>query len=278
MLKDEEEKKIFIGLKKPAGTEATGTETIVSDVRFNPLKTFGEAEAMLVLKLKKDDAQLNSDYRFTVKTINHLEKALLNQETFDKHLGKDTVTTEDDFRKKIKEEYEKFLMRDSDRFLDHELRHVVLNANPVSLPDDFIKRWMMNVSEKPITIEEAEHEYMHQAEELRWKLLRDKFVETYQLNISDEEKNIVARQLVLSQFSRYGVYEVPEDKLQELSKQYLNDKKIADNIEETILNNKMIQQLRQSIILKEQEINYDDFVNIVNTHQLEHHHEHEHAH
>lgn len=278
MLKDEEEKKKFLGLKKPAGTDAANSETTESNVCFNPLKAFGEAEAMLALKLKKEDEQLNSDYRFTVKTINHLEKALLNQETFDKHLGKDTVTTEVDFRKKIKEEYEKYLMRDSDRFLDHQLRHVILNANPVSLPDEFLKRWMMSVSEKPITMEEAEHEYMHQAEELRWKLLRDKIVETYQLNISDEEKNIVARQLVLSQFSRYGVYEVPEDKLQELSKQYLTDKKISENIDETILNNKMIQQLRQNVTLKEQEINYDDFVKIVDTHQHEHHHEHEHAH
>ena len=280
MIKDEESKKKFIGLKKPArqpdGSAVAGGDE--SSINFNPFKTLDENEAMLMLKLKKDDAQLKSDYRFTVKTINHLEKAPLAQELFDKHLGKDTVTTEEDFRKKIKEEYEKYLMRDSDRFLDHELRHVILNANPIALPADFLKRWMMTVSEKPITMEEAEHEYMHQAEELRWKLLRDKIVETYNLSITDEEKNIVARQLVLSQFSRYGVYEVPEDKLQELSKQYLSDKKIAGDIDETILNNKMIQQLRQNVKLEEKGITYDDFTAIVNTHQHEHHHEHEHEH
>ena len=191
---------------------------------------------------------------------------------------KDVVKTEEEFRQKIKEEYERYLMRDSDRFLDHELRHAVLNANPVALPDDFLKRWLMTASEKPITMAEAEHEYMHQAEELRWKLLRDKIVETYQLNITDEEKNIVARQLVLSQFSRYGVMDVPEDKLQELSKQYLTDKKISENINEKILDDKMMQQLKQNVPQKEQEINYDDFQEVMRKHQHEHHHEHEHAH
>ncbi|HLG33938.1 MAG TPA: trigger factor [Bacteroidia bacterium] len=268
MLKDDAVKKSLLGLKKE------------ESINLNPLKAFEETEARLMLNLKNDSLPLSSDYRFTVKTINHLEKAPLAQELFDKHLGKDAVTTEDDFRKKIKEEYEEYLMRDSDRFLDHKLRHVILNANPVSLPDEFLKRWMMSVSEKPMTMEQAEHKYMHQAEELRWKLLRDKIVETYQLNITEEEKNMVARQLVLSQFSRYGIYEVTEDKLQEFSKQYLSDKKFSENIDETILNNKMIWQLRQNVTLKEQEINYDDFVKIVDMHQHEHHgeHEHEHAH
>jgi trigger factor len=247
-------------------------------VRFNPLKAFGEAEAILALKLKKEDAQLNSDYRFSVKTINHLEKALLNQETFDKHLGKDAVTTEEDFRKKIKEEYEKFLMRDSEQFLEHEIRHAVLGANPIQLPAEFLKRWMMSVSETPVTMEVVEKEFTHQAEELRWKLLRDKIVETYGLDIKDDERTQVARQLVLSQFSRYGVYEVPEDKLVELSKQYLTDKKISENINEKILEDKMTQQLKQNVAQKEQEISYDDFLAVMNTHQHEHHHEHEHEH
>jgi trigger factor len=266
MIKDNEEKKKIIGLKKE------------DTFNFNPLKSLDETETKLMLNLKADDERLKSDYRFTVKTINHIEKAKLEPEFFDKIFGKDTVKTEEEFRQRTKEDYEKYLMRDSDRFLEHELRHAVLNANPISLPDDFLKRWLVSASEKPITMEQAEHEYFHQAEELRWKLLRDKIVETFQLNITDEEKNTVARQLVLSQFSRYGIYEVPEDKMQEMSKQYLNDKKIADNIEDSILNNKMIEHLRKNVSLKEQEINYDDFIKTVDEHQRIHHHQHDHSH
>ncbi|MBK5286599.1 MAG: hypothetical protein JJE25_14490 [Bacteroidia bacterium] len=266
LIKDEEEKKKFLGIKKE--------DTII----FNPLKTFGEAEAMLALKLKKEDAQLNSDYRFAVKTINHLEKALMNQETFDKHLGKDVVATEEDFRKKIKEEYERFLMRDSEHFLEHEIRHAVLGANPISLPEDFLKRWMMTASETPVAMETVEKEFSQQAEELRWKLLRDKIVETYKIEITEEDRNQVARHLVLSQFSRYGVYDVPEDKLEELSKQYMTDKKISDNMNEKILDDKMIQKLKQNVPQKEQEITYDDFQEVMQKHQHEHHHEHEHEH
>ena len=265
MIQDDETKKLLTGLKKD------------DSARINPYRAFGETEAKLMLNLKPEDERLKSDYRFTVKTINHLEKAELNQEFFDKHFGKDVVKTEEEFRLKIKEEYERYLMRDSDRFLDHELRHAVINANQIPLPKDFLIRWLTVASEKPISQADAEHEYLHQEEELRWKLLRDKIVEQNNLTVTDEEKNTVARQLVLSQFSRYGVMEVPEDKLQELSKQYLNDKKISENIDDSVLNDKMIQHLRQNVTLEEKGITYDEFLKVVNTHQHEHHHEHEHA-
>jgi trigger factor len=277
ILKNEEEKKKFIGLKKD------------DTVNFNPVKALdNEAEVLLMLNLKKDAPQLNSDYRFTVKTINHLDKLPMGQELFDKYAGtpvragetiaESAVTNEKDFRERVKSDYEKYLSRDNARFLNHNIRHTMLASNPIPLPADFLKRWMMTASEHPVTMETVEKEFDHQAEELRWKLLRDKMVETYNINVTDEEKNAVARQLVLSQFSRYGIYEVPEEKMQELSKQYLGDKKILENIIERILDDKAIEQYKMNTPIKEQEIAYDDFLKIVNEHQHEHQHEHEHEH
>ena len=278
MVKNQEEKKKLVGLKKD------------DTVNFNPIKVFeNETEVTLMLNLKKDSPQLNSDYRFTVKTINHLEKLPVGQELFDKYTATPvriaegetapgSITTEKDFRDRVKSDYEKYLSRDNERFLNHNVRHVMLASNPIALPADFLKRWMASVSEQPVTMEVVEKEFGQQAEELRWKLLRDKLVETYNINVTDEEKNAVARQLVLSQFSRYGIYEVPEDKMQELSKQYLSDKKISENIIERILDDKAIEQYRTNTPVKEQEIEYDDFLKIVNAHQHEHHHDHEHAH
>ena len=278
MIKNEEEKKKFIGLKKD------------DTVNFNPTKTLdNETEVTLMLNLKKDAPQLNSDYRFTLKTINHLEKLPIGQELFDKYTATpvriaegetppENITNENDFRARVKGDYEKYLSRDNDRFLNHNIRHAMLAANPIPLPADFLKRWMMNVSETPVTMETVEKEFDHQAEELRWKLLRDKMVETHNINVTEDEKNVVARQLVLSQFSRYGIYEVPEDKMQELSKQYLSDRKIVDNIIDRILDDKVIEQYKVNTPIKEQEIGYDDFLKIVNAHQHEHAHEHEHEH
>jgi trigger factor len=278
MIKNEEEKKKFIGLRKE------------DTVNFNPTKVLdNETEVTLMLNLKKDSPQLNSDYRFTVKTINHLEKLPIGQELYDKYAGTpsgtenaeapaNSITNENDFRVRVKSDYEKYLSRDNTRFMNHNLRHTILAANPIPLPADFLKRWMMTVSETPVTMETVEKEFAHQAEELRWKLLRDKMVETYNLNVTEDEKNTVARQLVLSQFSRYGIYEVPEDKMQELSKQYLSDKKIADNIIDRILDDKVIEQYKVNTPIKEQEIDYDEFLKIVNAHEHEHHHTHEHEH
>src|SRR5258705_8797231 len=161
MIKNEEKKKKFIGLKKD------GT------VNFNPTKVMNnETEVTLMLNLKKDAPQLNSDYRFTVKTINHLDKLPIGQELFDKYTATpvrvaegetaaDTITNENDFRARVKSDYEKYLSRDNTRFLNHNLRHTMLAANPIPLPADFLKRWMMTVSETPVTMETVEKEFDH---------------------------------------------------------------------------------------------------------------------
>jgi hypothetical protein len=76
---------------------------------------------------------------------------------YDKYSGKpegteiaeapgNSITNETDFRAKVKSDYEKYLSRDNDRFLSHNVRHAMLAANPIPLPAEFLKRWMMTVA------------------------------------------------------------------------------------------------------------------------------------
>src|ERR1700712_163088 len=115
---DEKIKASLIGLKK--GDELT----------LDLQKAFDNDAAKVAGLLKIDEetaADLKSDFRLTVKNVNRLEEADLNQEFFDKLFGEGVVTTEEEFRAKITEEIEGMMQQDSERKLQEDVFQYGLN-------------------------------------------------------------------------------------------------------------------------------------------------------
>ena len=93
-MKNDEQKTIFNGAK-------------VNDVLvFNPAVAFdnNEAELSSLLKIKKEEvAGVKGNFSFQVEEITRMVPAELNQELFDNVFGEGTVSSEEEFRAKIKE-------------------------------------------------------------------------------------------------------------------------------------------------------------------------------
>ena len=103
-MKDEAQKAAFVNASKGA--------VIV----FNPKTAFeNEAEVSSLLKISKDEAKnITSDFQFTIEGITRYNEAEINQELFDKVYGEGVVTTEEEFRAKIKESIQESLVGDSE--------------------------------------------------------------------------------------------------------------------------------------------------------------------
>ena len=267
LVKDVHERKRFIGLKKG--------ET----VDFNPMKTFNnETEVSAMLRVDKESPALVADYRFTVMTINQVEKAELNQEFFDKIYGEGVVTSVDQFNEKIREGIATYFARESDRKLKKDIRQVMQDELNVPLPDDFLKRMMKALSEKKEKeMDEStfEHEYFHLAEDLRWNLINNKIAKENSLEIAEEEVTTVAKQVLRQQFINYGVYDLQADKLEDLTKRYLTEENNRERIERNILDQKVFDYIKPQLKLDVHELPYDDFIKKLSEkteHELEHHH------
>lgn len=92
-LKDEEERNKFLGAK------------VNSVVVFNPNKAYEGAAAELASLLKVDKeqvAEITGDFSFEIKESTRHKEAELNQDLFDKVFGEGTVTSEEEFKNKIK--------------------------------------------------------------------------------------------------------------------------------------------------------------------------------
>ncbi|MCX6290949.1 MAG: trigger factor [Bacteroidetes bacterium] len=266
MIKEVHDRKPFIGLKKN------------DTVDFNPMNVLkNEAEVAAMLRVDKISPALLSNYRFTVMTINQVEKAELNQEFFDKIYGEGVVKTEEEFRAKIREGIASYFGRESDRKLKKDLRLKMLEELQVPLPDDFLKRMLIANQEKGKELDASafEHEYFHLSDDLRWNLINGKIAKTNSLDISEEEVVVVAKQVLHQQFANYGMYDLDAAKLDDLSKRYLAEENNREKIERTILDQKVFDFVKPQLKLDIQEFPYEKFIEKIaekTEHELEHHH------
>lgn len=267
LMKEVDSKKLFVGLKKG------------EHVNFNPMQAIkNETEVSAMLRVEKDSPALHADYRFTVMTINQIEKAELNQEFFNKIYGEDIVKSEEEFQAKIREGIASYFARESDRKLKKDLRHALLEEINVPLPDDFLKRMLKasaDKKEKPMDEHAFDHEYVHLAEDLRWNLINGKIAKSNNLEITEEEISTVAKQVLHQQFANYGVYDLQAEKLDDLAKRYLAEENNREKIERGILDQKVFDFVKPQLKLDTIELPYEDFIKKLSEkteHELEHHH------
>jgi len=248
-VKDEKIKASLIGLKK--GDELT------LDIQ----KAFDNDAAKVAGLLKIDEetaADLKSSFRLTVKNVNRLEEADLNQEFFDKLFGEGEVTNEEEFRAKITGEIESMMQQDSERKLQDEIYKYGLNKVQFELPDEFLKRWLQVTNEK-LTEEELAGGYNDFAQNLKWTLIENKIIKENSIEIKYEEVFQLAKARLEQQFRMYSPQGLDEEQLGQYTVQYLQNKENANKVFEDVKALKVFDYIKGVVTLEPKEISYTDF-------------------
>lgn len=260
LMKDETERKKFVGVKKD------------DVINFHPMTAFGsDIEVSAMLKLKREDEALNSNYSFTVKTINQVDKAEMNQEFFDKIYGEGNVKSEDEFKAKIREGIASYFENNSDSLLRKAVKKSLLASNSIPLPDDFLKRMIKASSKKESELHDLDHQYLHQAEDLRWRLIVEKVAASNTIQVNQEDIENSAASMIRSQYMQYGMHDIEAEKLKEIVTNYLNENDNYERVGNAILEQRVFEILKKEVSLDIHELPYNDFVAKLNEKE-EHHH------
>lgn len=211
------------------------------------------------LGIEKELAEtISCNLQLTVKNIARLEDADLDQELFDKVYGPGTVTTEEEFKEKIRNELGLMFNADADRFLKTEVETSLVNKLNLQLPDAFLKRWLMMVNEKPLTQEELEKDYPNYTKSMQWRLIENKLIKDNEIKVDANEAAEEAKVFIRSEFAKYG--QAPqEDEVTKIAKDLLSKEKEAQKIFENIYSKKVIELIKQKCTLEVKEVSYDDF-------------------
>lgn len=249
-IKDEETKKKFVG--------ANVGDSIV----FNPKTAYDNnaAEISSLLQISKDDVkEVNSDFTFEIQEVTRYEEAEMNQELFDKVLGEGVVSSEDDFKSKVSEMLNNQFKPAADNLFMKSARELILEKlKDVEFPDAFLKRWLLVANEKN-TEETIESDYPKIAEDLKFHLSKEKIVKEQDIKIENTDVEAFAAEVAKAQFSQYGMSNVPADVLENYVKRMLGDQNTVRNMYDQVVENKVMEWLKQTVKVNEKEISSKDF-------------------
>ncbi|MGI6073850.1 MAG: trigger factor [Fermentimonas sp.] len=260
-IKDEEIKKSFIGAK------------VGDKVAFDPKKAYENnmAEVASLLQTTKEDAEkIDSEFSFEINEVTRFQEAEINQELFDKVLGEGAVTTEEEFRNKVKENLEAQFRPNADHLINHEARDIIVERmKDVKFPDEFLKRWLKETNEGR-SDEDIEKDYPLLLEDLRYHVVRQRIIEDNELKVESEEIDELAKDVARAQFAQYGMSNLPDDMLQNYAKSLLENQETVRNLFDRVLDNKVLDWLKENVTVIEKKVSTEEFNKIVTEHSHKH--------
>lgn len=214
------------------------------------------------LGIDKEVAEnFSANLQLTVRNIARMEDAELNQELFDKLYGAGTINSEAEFRDKIKAELAIMFTQDTDRKFIEGVEKTMVEKLNIQLPDDFLKRWLMAVNEKPLTKEQLEAEYPSYANSMKWKLIENKIIKANEIVVSQDEARAEAAGYIRSQYARYG--QAPDEaEVVKIADSILAKQEEAQKIYEGIYSKKVLDVLKTNCKLETKEVSYNEFFGI----------------
>ena len=249
-MKSEAQKAIFAAAK-------------VNDVlTFNPNEAYEghEAEIASLLKIEKEAAaEVKSNFSFQVEEITRFVEGDLNQELFDLVFGKDVVTTEEEFRAKVKESIASQFVANSDyKFLLDARKVIEAKVGKLEYPDALLKRIMLlNNTDKG---EEFVNEnYDKSVEELTWHLIKEQLVQQAEIKVEQEDVLNMAKDATRAQFAQYGMLSVPEDILENYAKEMLKKKESIDGLVNRVVEAKLAAVLKGKVTLENKVVSVEEF-------------------
>lgn len=250
LVTDKKVLKSLVGLKKDAVVE------------LDLQKAFDNNETVIakLLNIGEEDAKdLKSKFQVTVKNVNRLEEADLNQEFFDKVFGPGVVSDEAGFKAKITEEIESMFKQDADRKLQNDMYTQLTEQTKMQLPEEFLRKWLKATNEK-LSDEELEQGFGDFAKNLKWTLIENKIITDNEIKIEYKDVFETAKERLDAQFRMYSPQAMPEEQLAQYTATFLQEKENANRIFEEVKALKVFDYIQSTATLIEKEIDYNKFI------------------
>jgi len=239
-------------------------------IDFNLMKAFkDEAKVRALLHLEEGgDEKLNETYRFVVESVIRSHEAELNEELFKKVYPNDDIKTEKDFRAKIKEEIKNHFQRDADRqFLDDSINELI-KITKLELPNEFMKRWLVEINQGKITKEQIELQYDSYAKSMKWQLIEERLHEKYGEAISVTREEI--RNKVRAYFSTMGGG-IDNPQVESIIDTVLQNREEEQRIYQDLQSGKLITLFKENLKQVGKEVDQEKFFEIVSNTNNENH-------
>ena len=212
--------------------------------------------------LKVDKAKLagmDPMFTFTVVNVKTFKAAESNQETWDKMFGEGNVTSEEQFMEKVAERIRANHTQEANYRFGNDVRKYFTDKAEVTLPEAFLKRWLVYANEGKYTAEQVEKEFPAFIADFKWQLVRGHLMQKLGLKVEQKDIQEAAESYVAYQYAMYGMGNVPEDLIKSSARNVLEDESQVRRLEEQVEDNKTIAAIREAVTLQTKKISEDKF-------------------
>ncbi|WP_278970678.1 trigger factor [Phocaeicola barnesiae] len=249
-MKNDDQKAIFNGAK---------VNTVLV---FNPSVAFdnNEAELASLLKVKKEDVAAHTgNFSFQIEEITRMIPGELTQELFDQVLGEGKASNEEEFCAQIKEAIAKQFEGDSDyKFMIDVRTYLANKVGKLEFADGLMKRIMLE-NNKEKGEEFVNENYDKSLEELTWHLIKEKLVEANGIKVEQGDITDMAKETTRAQFAQYGMINVPDELLENYSKEMLKKRESVEALVNRVIESKLGDALKAQVTLNHKAVSAEEF-------------------
>lgn len=158
--------------------------------------------------------------------------------------------SDEDIEKEVSERLENQFKNEAEWRLNKDIRDYYVQKAGLTLPEAFLKRWLVAANGGKVTQEDVEKEFPGFAEDFKWQLVRGFLMKKFELKVEDADIREAAEAYVTYQYAMYGIGNVPKEMVDEAVVNVLHDRKQVEHLAEQVEDRKVIEKLKESMTLK----------------------------
>jgi trigger factor len=212
------------------------------------------------LKVKEDEIEtVDTDFNFTINKINTFVPAEINEALIKKVSGEDTeLKTVEDFRNKIAADLKANHIYSSNYRFMFDAKAALTKELALQLPVAFLKRWLTETNDK-ITAEQIDEEFDHFRTDLEWTLIKSNLAKENGIRVVETDVTAMAREMAKMQFHQYGMFNLPEEYLDNYAKSILENKEQKQKMAEKIIEDKVLELIKDKSGIDIKEVTQKEF-------------------
>lgn len=216
-------------------------------------------------------ADLNQNFSFEVVDIKRNVEGDINQDLFDAAYGPGNITSLEALKEKVAEDIKGFYTAQADHLLEHNMMDTLVAKHNVTLPDEFLKRWLMDRYADKFNAENLEEAYKPEANYLKNHLVEEKIMKAADIKIEEADIRAAAVEYTKQMFGGYAMTGLNEDLINQLIEPSLKKEDYRSRMVNSAVKIKVNAAVKDMITVEEKLVSKDEFMKIVEEHNAAHH-------
>ena len=167
-----------------------------------------------------------------------------------KEEGKEEAKSDEDIEKEVSERLKNQYESEAQWRLTKDIRDFFVKKADVKLPEEFLKRWLIEANNGKLSKEDVEKDFPGFAEDFKWQLVRGSLMQKWGFKVEEKDLHEQAEAFARYQYAMYGIGNVPDDMVKEMAVNMLQDQKQVDRLVEQIEDRKVLDKIKETITLK----------------------------